>query len=237
MTSLIRVAPSAMSGNNAWGMVPSSWYVPGDLDNHGRYHFYFPLSILVRSDADHPNPITASRYPSTSVDPNFPQIRRSEAQQASALRHVELLFNAGTTIGLSDRQLLERFLDQGDGPRGLAFAALLERHGPMVHRVCQSILQNQHAVDDAFQATFLILVRRAAHCGSGIRLGPGSIKSLIVSPPAQSTEARRRRHERRTAPRIRPVRHDPTWTISSRRLIKKSPVCLSVIVRPLSCAA
>jgi Sigma-70 region 2 len=79
----------------------------------------------------------------------------AKAQQASALRHVELLFNAGTTIGLSDRQLLERFLDQGDGPRNLAFAALIERHGPMVRRVCRSILRSEHAADDAFQATLI----------------------------------------------------------------------------------
>jgi hypothetical protein len=46
---------------------------------------------------------------------------------------MELLFNAGTTTGLSDRQLLERFLDRGGESRDLAFAALIERHGPMVH--------------------------------------------------------------------------------------------------------
>src|SRR5271157_2580814 len=71
---LIRVAPSAISGNNAWGMVPSSWRVPGDLDNHGRYHFYFPLSILVHPDDDHPNPISASRYPQR---PSTQTLRRS----------------------------------------------------------------------------------------------------------------------------------------------------------------
>jgi hypothetical protein len=53
--SLMRVAPSAISGNNAWGMVPFSWNVPGGLDSHERYHFYFPLSILVRSDEIRPN--------------------------------------------------------------------------------------------------------------------------------------------------------------------------------------
>jgi Sigma-70, region 4 len=58
----------------------------------------------------------------------------SKAQQASAARHVELLFNAGTTTGLSDMQLLERFLDRGGESRDLAFATLIERHGPMVRR-------------------------------------------------------------------------------------------------------
>jgi len=55
-------------------MVPSSWCVPGDLDNHGRYHFYFPPRISVRADDDLPNLISASRYPRrSSIHP----VRRS----------------------------------------------------------------------------------------------------------------------------------------------------------------
>src|SRR4029077_237936 len=65
----MRVAPSGISGNNAWGMAPSSWCVPGDLDNHGRYHFYFPAPILVCSDTELPNLIPASAY--VSRPPNY----------------------------------------------------------------------------------------------------------------------------------------------------------------------
>jgi hypothetical protein len=72
----------------------------------------------------------------------------AKGQQTAALRQVELLFNAGTAIGLSDRQLLERFLDREGEPRDLAFAALIERHGPMVHRVCRSIVRDEHAADE-----------------------------------------------------------------------------------------
>jgi RNA polymerase sigma factor (sigma-70 family) len=133
----------------------------------------------------------------------------AKAQQASALRHVELLFNAGTTIGLSDRQLLERFLDQGDGPRNLAFAALIERHGPMVRRVCRSILRSEHAADDAFQATFLILIRRAGSLWVQDSIGPWLHQvAYRVAYHVQSTEARRRRHERRAASSAHPVQHD-----------------------------
>jgi RNA polymerase sigma factor (sigma-70 family) len=133
----------------------------------------------------------------------------AKAQQASALRHVELLFNAGTTIGLSDRQLLERFLDQGDGPRDLAFAALIERHGPMVRRVCRSILRSEHAADDAFQATFLILIRRAGSLWVQDSIGPWLHQvAYRVAYHVQSTEARRRRHERRAAGSAHPVGHD-----------------------------
>ena len=55
-----------------------------------------------------------------------------------ALRHVHTLFNIGTMGGLTDGQLLERFTSGHDEAAELAFAALVERHGPMVLRVCQS---------------------------------------------------------------------------------------------------
>gem|GEM_PF-2971502 len=73
---------------------------------------------------------------------------------------LDTLFRIGVASGLSDRTLLERFLERGPAAEA-AFETLLERHGPMVHRVCRSILQDDHEVADAFQATFLVLVRRA----------------------------------------------------------------------------
>ncbi len=68
------------------------------------------------------------------------------------------LWDAGTVSGLSDAQLLERITANQDE---LAFEALISRHGPMVWSVCRSILRDRHDVEDAFQASFLILVRRA----------------------------------------------------------------------------
>ena len=59
---------------------------------------------------------------------------------------------------VSDGQLLERFCLQGEQA---AFEALLLRHGTMVFSVCQRILRNADDAEDAFQATFLVLVRRA----------------------------------------------------------------------------
>src|SRR5262249_33915257 len=79
----------------------------------------------------------------------------SAAVPLPALRH--LVARAGLEAE-SDRDLLERFRRTRDGD---AFAALVERHGPMVLGLCRRLLAHSQDADDAFQATFLTLARRA----------------------------------------------------------------------------
>ena len=112
----------------------------------------------------------------------------------AALRQLNRLFADGVVAGLSDAQLLERFLTQGDAG---AFEALVGRHGPMVLSVCRAILRDPHDAEDAFQATFLVLVKN----GAAIR-GRDALAGWLhrvahrVANQANVAAARRRRLER-----------------------------------------
>ena len=90
-------------------------------------------------------------------------------RDGAVLRHVGRIFGAGTAAGMSDGQLLERVSARRDEA---AFEALMERHGPMVLAVCRGLLADPNDADDAFQATFLVLARRAGAVRVEASLGP-----------------------------------------------------------------
>ena len=119
-------------------------------------------------------------------------------RQGGALQNVQALFNLGTIGGLTDAELLGRFADRRDDVAELAFAALLERHGPMVLRVCRSILRDEHDAQDAFQGTFLILVRRAASVRKRESVASWLHGvALRVAACARTAMTHRRKHEKR----------------------------------------
>jgi RNA polymerase sigma factor (sigma-70 family) len=91
--------------------------------------------------------------------------------EAEAGRQLERVFGIGVVGGLSDAELLERFAAVDEGAAGAAFEAIVARHGPMVLRVCRRALRDAHAAEDAFQATFLVLARRARALGERELLG------------------------------------------------------------------
>ncbi len=127
----------------------------------------------------------------------------------AATRHLATLFQAGTAAGLSDRVLLERFAERqgADDPAAeAAFAALVERHGPMVLRVCRAVLGDRHEAEDAFQAAFLVLAGRARSIRRGDSVGAWLHGvALRVANRGRWRAARRRQHDRRHAEMTRPA--------------------------------
>jgi RNA polymerase sigma factor (sigma-70 family) len=113
--------------------------------------------------------------------------------KVSSARHLEVLFEAGTFAGVPDELLLKRF---ASGRDGAAFEAIVARHGPMVFNVCRRALCERSDVDDAFQATFLILVRKAGAIHDPRRLGPWLYGvAHRVASRARAQSLRRRSHE------------------------------------------
>jgi RNA polymerase sigma factor (sigma-70 family) len=115
-------------------------------------------------------------------------------QLSTVLRHLQKVMGAGNLDDLPDGRLLELF---AAGHTEAAFAALVRRHGPLVLGVCRRLLHNTHDAEDAFQATFLILFRRARSLDRR-----GSVANWLytvayhVALRARANAARRQRRER-----------------------------------------
>jgi RNA polymerase sigma factor (sigma-70 family) len=84
------------------------------------------------------------------------------------IRHLRRVVRPRGADGPSDAQLLERFVQGRDET---AFELLVWRHGAMVHNVCRRVLRREHDAEDAFQATFLTLVRKAGSIGNRASVG------------------------------------------------------------------
>ena len=113
---------------------------------------------------------------------------------------LNLLSTLGVVGDLTDGQLLDRCLSTHEGCIQAAFTVLVERHGPMVKSVCRDVLGDSHDVEDAFQATFLVLFRKAGSVRNG-----DSVASWLhgvafrVGMRARADAFRRKVHEQRGA--------------------------------------
>src|ERR1700757_5194441 len=127
-----------------------------------------------------------------------------ETRLTSVLQHLRGL--AGGTA--SDRELLDRFCDGRDEA---AFTQLLRRHGPMVLGVGRRVLPPEEA-EDVFQATFLLLARKAATIRKRESVGSwlhGVAHHLALK--ARARAARRRTHERGAAAMRKPATAEAAW--------------------------
>ena len=85
------------------------------------------------------------------------------SQMSEVIQHLRRVVLLREVAGLTDGQLLKDYLGHRDEA---ALAALVQRHAPMVWGVCRRVLRNYHDAEDAFQATFLVFVRKAASIAS-----------------------------------------------------------------------
>jgi RNA polymerase sigma factor (sigma-70 family) len=121
---------------------------------------------------------------------------------------IQTLYNIGTASRWSDAALLGRFLIRNDAE---AFSLLVERHGPMVLRVCREIAPDASAADDSFQATFLVLLRSARRIERR-----GSLGAWLHGVARRvSLKARTRVRVRQT--RLEQFLHSSGWVEASQR--------------------
>src|SRR5262249_61772913 len=117
---------------------------------------------------------------------------------------------AAEQAGQTDGLLLERYVTRHDEE---AFTALVQRHGPMVLNVCRRILPEAHDAEDAFQATFLVFVRRAAALDRR-----GSVANWLhtvayhIPIRARGDAARRRAQERQVRDMSAEPSEAESWT-------------------------
>src|SRR5262245_18500038 len=129
---------------------------------------------------------------------------------APVLQYLRSRLGDGAAGEATDAQLLRRFVA---GREEAAFEALLRRHGPLVWQVCRRVLPRTDDAEDAFQATFLVLLRKAASVRK-----QASLASWLhgvahrVALKAREEARRRDRHEPRGAAPVRPdVPAEASW--------------------------
>jgi RNA polymerase sigma factor (sigma-70 family) len=125
------------------------------------------------------------------------------SQMSEVIQHLHRTALLQNGAGLTDGQLLEDYLRHRDEA---ALAALVRRHGPMVWGVCRRVLRNHHDAEDAFQATFLVFVRKAASIADRELLANWLYGvAHQTARKARATAARRKDRERQVTEMPEPV--------------------------------
>jgi RNA polymerase sigma factor (sigma-70 family) len=120
----------------------------------------------------------------------------TSAHVGSVLRHIRTLVGVGHDNRV-DQELLQRFVLRREEA---AFEALVQRHGPLVLAVCRRVLRHEHDAEDAFQATFLVLARKAGSIRRQESLGGWLDRvAFHIAVKAQASASRRRTQEREAA--------------------------------------
>jgi len=131
----------------------------------------------------------------------------------TVLQQLRWLFCAEQNTGLSDSELLERFLQQGDE---MAFAGLVKRHGRLVLGVCRRVLHHVQDAEDVFQATFVILARKATSIRRREAIGSWLYQTAYrLAHKVRSRAQRQRVIESQAAPK---AATDPLAEVSWREL-------------------
>jgi RNA polymerase sigma factor (sigma-70 family) len=133
----------------------------------------------------------------------------ANAALTTVLRHIRKLAAVENCKDLTDEQLLDHFSSHHDEA---AFAVLVRRHGPLVLRVCRRVLHQEQDAEDAFQATFFVLARKAA----SIRKREGLVNWLHgvayrTAMNAKRDAARRREHEARAKTSSASLSRERAW--------------------------
>src|SRR5262249_13812203 len=141
-------------------------------------------------------------------------VNMASAQPDTVLRHIRQLVAAEQTGRQTDAQLLEQFILHRDQA---AFEALVRRPGPLVLGVGRRVFDNSHAAEDALQATFLVLARKARSIAK-----PESVGSWLyqvayrVAVRARARAASRQQHEHQAS---RESQADPLADVTGRELL------------------
>src|SRR5581483_11833513 len=133
----------------------------------------------------------------------------ANGSESSVTHYLRRMLSSSCAGALTDAQLLERFADHHDDA---AFEVLVWRHGPPVLGVCRRVLRHEQDAEDAFQATFLTLARKAKSIGKHEAIGSWLHRvAFRVALRAKSMADKRNAHRTPLLDVADKIPSDPIW--------------------------